>query len=78
MEGNIPLNHDRIARFRSLEGHNQKDEIETYCWYDWTDDAQVDNAMFQVGRCIHKNVTKNVRNLDTLIEHEISLMQPMH
>ena len=65
----IALNIDQIMKFRRVNGMSKKDEIEQRCEYDWKDKDNITNAMFSVGRYVHKEVTKDVRNVNDLINH---------
>ena len=71
--GEIQINARQIETYdrayQALVG--DKDDVEQTCLYDWRDDDKINAAMMAVGRVVHKNITKSVRNVDDLIEHGV-------
>lgn len=71
--GEIQINARQIETYdrayQALVG--QKDDVEQTCLYDWRERDKINGAMMAVGRLVHKNVTKNVRSVDDLVDHSV-------
>lgn len=81
--GGIPLNWPTIKEYQEARGQMMRNLVEKVCGYDWMQVELLNNAMFAIGRMVHKDITKTVRSAPDLADHDvmwpvISTMDPIY
>ena len=81
--GGIPLNWETIKEYQEARGKMMRNMVEKVCGYDWMQTDLLNNAMFAIGRMVHKDITKTVRSAPDLAQHQVlwplvAIMDPVY
>ncbi len=72
--GDASLNTAELSLYKHIQLElppvEIRDPVKDICLYDWKDPKNIQTAMFAVGRLIHRDVTKSVKNVSDLVKHK--------